>query len=141
MKPIFYLMCLVLIFFAAEAAPQNQNQDQINEALRKYEEAKKASRDFIASPRFTGSVREAAAGGDAVSQWSLGVQYESGQGIPQNSIKAYVWYSVAAAQGGDIWELASSARDAIGAKLAPSDLVKAQALAEKCFESNYQDCE
>jgi TPR repeat protein len=86
-------------------------------------------------------MKKAAEDGDAASQWALGIQYESGQGVPQNFIKAYVWYSLSAAQGELLWELASSARDDIGGKLAPSDLVIAQALAEKCFESNYKDCD
>lgn len=139
MKAISKFMCWLSVVLASSAFPQSQAE--INEALRKYEEAKEASEDFIASPEFTSSTKEAAERGDAGSQWSLGAQYESGQGIPQNYIKAYVWYSVSAAQGGDFRELASGARDTVGAKLSPSDLVRAQALAEKCFESNFKDCD
>ena len=139
MKTTTKLVCLLFVFLAADALPQSQ--EEINELHQKSQEIRKASLAFLASPKSINMMKEAAESGDAGSQWSLATQYESGQGIPQNYIKAYIWYSVSAAQGGLFVDVASSARDAIGAKMAPSDLLNAQALAEKCFESNYKDCD
>jgi len=132
---------LVVCCIALGNSALAQNQAEIDAAMRSYEQAKARSEEFLARPSVTRSFREAAESGDAASQWSLGSQYETGQGFPQNYVRAYVWYSVAAAQGGDFREVAASARDAVGAKLSASDLVTAQALATKCFESSFKDCD
>lgn len=41
----------------------------------------------------------AAKQGDAKAQSNLGVMYAKGEGIPENSIRAYVWWSMAKTQG------------------------------------------
>ena len=82
--------------------------------------------------------RLAADWGYANAQNSLGLMYFNGEGVPQNNIKAYVWWSVSAAQG---FEAAKGNRDIVAAKLTPQDLSAGQAIATKCFESNYKDCE
>ena len=82
--------------------------------------------------------RLAADQGYASAQSNLGVMYANGQGAPQNNVKAYVWWSVSAAQGN---EKAKGNRDIVAAKLTPQDLSKAQAIATKCFESKYKNCE
>jgi TPR repeat protein len=38
--------------------------------------------------------------GYAAAQYNLGSMYVTGSGVPENDLKAYVWFSVAAAQGG-----------------------------------------
>jgi len=83
-------------------------------------------------------VKLSAEKGYAPSANLLASMYETGDGVPQNYMRAYVWYSVFAAQGGIF---APGDRDRIGSTLSPQDLSKAQALATKCFESNYKDCE
>jgi len=131
------LICLGVVL-TSNAFSQNPD---INGLIRKRDEARAASEEFLARPSTTQDFREAAESGDAFSQWSLGLAYESGQGVPQNYMRAYVWYSVAAAQGGDLRELAADSRDVVGTYLAATDLVAAQALATKCFESEYKDCD
>jgi TPR repeat protein len=64
--------------------------------------------------------------------------YQLGEGVEQNYAKAYVWFSVAAAQGRAD---SASARDRIISQLSPQELDQAQAQATRCFESNYQDCD
>jgi len=68
----------------------------------------------------------------------LGFMYRDGQGVPQNDARAYMWWSVLAAQGE---ESSRSYRDSIAAKLTPEQLAQGQDMATKCFESNDQDCE
>ena len=75
--------------------------------------------------------------GNASAQYLLGDMYVNGHGVPQNYLKAYVWFSLSAAQ----LVVGTEERNIIGAKLTPSDLSIAQAIATKCFESNYKDCE
>ena len=61
-----------------------------------------------------------------------------GDGVPQNNVRAYVWLSVAAAQGN---EGARINRDIISERLTPEQLARGQDMATRCFESDYQDCE
>ncbi|MNL80693.1 hypothetical protein D3C87_2076090 [compost metagenome] len=57
--------------------------------------------------------------------------YARGNGLPQDFKMAYVWYSVAAANGN---MGASTSRDEAAKELAPAALVDAQALAGEYFE-------
>ena len=76
--------------------------------------------------------------GNARGQFNLGFMYANGEGVPQNNVRAYVWFSVSAAQG---YETGKNQRDMISELLTPSQLVQTQQIATKCFESGYQDCE
>jgi TPR repeat protein len=80
--------------------------------------------------------RLAAEQGHATAQNNLGAMYALGEGVPQNYTKAYVWSSVAVAQG-----TLAVVRDIAAAKLTPQDLSKAQAIASRCFESKFKDCD
>jgi TPR repeat protein len=64
--------------------------------------------------------------------------YENGIGVTQSYSKAYVWFSVSVAQG---YILGIADRDEIAVKLTPEDLSTAQAIASRCFESKFKDCE
>ena len=64
--------------------------------------------------------------------------YANGRGVPQNNVRAYVWWSVAAAQG---HEDARGNRDIVSDELTPEQLARGQETATRCFESDYQDCE
>ena len=57
--------------------------------------------------------------GDATAQTNLGVMYAIGAGLRQNNVRAYAWFSVAAAQGD---EDARSKRDIISETLTPEQL-------------------
>ena len=76
--------------------------------------------------------------GFANAQYNLGVMYDDGEGVPQNNVRAYVWWSVAAAQG---FEDARFNRDIISETLTPEQRARGQDMATRCFESDYQDCE
>ena len=43
----------------------------------------------------------AAAQGDARAQTNLGVLYQNGQGMPEDYVRAYMWYSLAATHSPD----------------------------------------
>jgi TPR repeat protein len=75
--------------------------------------------------------------GPTVSR-QLGLMYATGEGVPQNNLRAYVWWSVAAAQGN---EDARGNRDRMADRLTPEQLARGQDMATRCFESDYQDCE
>ena len=63
--------------------------------------------------------------------------YAIGEGVPENDIRAYVWWSVAKA-GGD--ESAKGNLDILKKIITKEQMAKAQELAAKCYESDYKDC-
>jgi len=65
------------------------------------------------------------------------LSYATGEGVTQNNLRAYVWFSVAAAQGD---RQAKLARETAYSQLTAQGLEQAQALATSCFESNFKDC-
>ena len=64
--------------------------------------------------------------------------YNDGIGVPQNAVMAYIWLSVAAAQGN---EEARANRDKAVIQLTPEQLARGQDIAARCFASDYKDCE
>jgi len=82
--------------------------------------------------------RKAADQGDADAQYNLGIKYYEGGGVPENNIRAYVWWSMAKTQG---HKNAAHNIDALKPKMTPQQIADGQALAAKCYESNYKDCD
>ena len=70
-----------------------------------------------------------------MTQFKLGLSYERGLGIPANFVKAFVWSSMAKTQG---HKTAAISIDALTSNDAKADR---QALAAKCYASNYKDCD
>jgi len=64
--------------------------------------------------------------GIAVAQSNLGYMYAHGQGVAQDFAEAYLWLSVAAAQGGAD---AADNRDDIARQMTPDQIAEAQRLA------------
>ena len=62
----------------------------------------------------------------------------NGDGVPENNIHAYVWLSMAKTQGSPD---AASNLDIVKSQMTKQQIVQGQALAAKCFESNYKDCD
>ena len=79
--------------------------------------------------------RRAAESGDASAQKNLGAMYGKGQGVPQNSIEAYVWSSIAANSGD---EGAMNNRDFAASKLSTEDLETALKRAAELYEEIQQ---
>lgn len=71
---------------------------------------------------------KAAERGVVDSQFNLGVLFESGQGLPKNVNDAFVWYSIAAAQGD---QFAKTRIEVLKSTLDPADLVSAAARVKK----------
>jgi TPR repeat protein len=82
--------------------------------------------------------RKAADQGDADAQYNLGIMYARGEGVPENSIRAYVWWSMGKTQGN---AMAAGNIDKLKSKMTPQQIADGQALATKCYESNYKDCD
>ena len=67
--------------------------------------------------------------GSFIAQWSLGIVYERGQGVPQDYVEAHKWYNLAASH--DIDSLAGKSRDLLAAKMTPAQIAEAQKLARE----------
>ena len=81
---------------------------------------------------------KAAEQGDTLAQASLGVMYDNGDGVPENDIKAYVWYSISETNGS---EEGKNNLKILEPQMTNDQIVKAQKLATKCYESNYKECD
>jgi len=72
--------------------------------------------------------RKAADQGNADAQYGLGLLYFKGLGVPQNYAIAHMWLNLGAAGGN---EEAANYRDALTAKMAPTQIAEAQKLARE----------
>ena len=61
--------------------------------------------------------------GEMVAQWSLGVMYERGRGVPKDSVQAYRWNTLAAAKG---LKEAVKGRDLLEKRMTPAQIADAQ---------------
>ena len=68
----------------------------------------------------------------------LGTRYAIRKDVAENSIRAYIWWSMAKTQG---LANASKGIDILKPKMTPKQLADGQALSAKCYESNYKDCD
>ena len=75
--------------------------------------------------------------GNARAQYSLGWMYDNGQGVPQDYVRAHMWYNLSASTGD---EDAATSRNLVGILMTPSQIEEAQKLARECAAQNYQGC-
>ncbi len=79
---------------------------------------------------------KAAKQGHAEAQHWLGRVYKNRRGVPQNNIYAYMWLSIADTNGVGAGIFIKS----LTKNMSSEDIAKAQALATKCLDTNYQAC-
>ena len=82
-------------------------------------------RDYATALRL---IRPLAEQGDANAQYNLGVFYDNGLGVPQDKVRAYMWFNLSAAQGR---EGAAAFRDLIARRMTPAQIAEAQKLARE----------
>ncbi len=82
--------------------------------------------------------RMAAKQGFSMAQNNLADIYGKGGGVPVNKIKSYLWYSLAKTNG---YRPAKQSVEIMKNRMTHEQIAKAQALAKRCFESNYKDCD
>jgi TPR repeat protein len=86
--------------------------------------------------------RLAAEQGHTSAQGNLGFMYGKGVGVPQDYIEAYKWLSLAARAVGpasvsqkEVTDAAAEARDALAARMTPTQIAKSQKLVSAWFRS------
>ena len=78
-------------------------------------------------------VRKAAVQGHADAQYNLGAMYAQGNGVPQDYVRAYMWWSLSAANStSDAQKVAADNRDSVAARMTAAQLVEAQQLLQQC---------
>ena len=78
-------------------------------------------------------ISKAAEQGYAAAQLNLGAMYYNNRGVPENDVQAYMWWSIAKAQG-DV--LAADWLDDVKERMIPTMITKAQALAAEWWEKH-----
>jgi TPR repeat protein len=82
--------------------------------------------------------RVMAAQGNAKAQHLVGVMYHRGEGVARNSVRAFAWFSLAAAHGDR--KAKAKLRD-MSQTMTPEELAQARDMAQACEASNYRQCE
>jgi hypothetical protein len=82
-------------------------------------------RDYATALRL---IRPLAEQGDANAQYNLGVFYDNGLGVPQDKVRAYMWFNLSAAQGR---EGAAAFRDLIARRMTSAQIAEAQKFAHE----------
>lgn len=86
--------------------------------------------------------RKAAAQGYAGPQNNLGLIYERGRGVRKDVVRALMWYTLAAVLlNGDEKKTAVKRRDHLVAQMTATQIEQAQKLAQRCQESQFQECD
>jgi uncharacterized protein len=79
--------------------------------------------------------RKVADQGDAYGQIFLGLMYRDGQGVPQDYIRAHMWFNLAALGTSPPWfgfqDHVVKNRDEVAAKMTPAQIADAQRMASE----------
>lgn len=116
------------------AADQGFATAQFNLA-RQYEEGIGAPQNFREAARL---YELAAKQGVSAAQNNLGVLYTNGQGVPKDPVKANMWYLIAAAFGDD---RGLDNREITTGNLTSAQQSRSEVLANRCIDSQFQDCD
>lgn len=92
--------------------------------------------------------RQSAKQGDEIGQHNLGCMYQEGKGVDLDNIQAYKWFYIADKNGSKNSkymlvevEKAMKKKDRTKGKIkTKKDIAEAIELANRCIESNYEDC-
>ena len=114
LKHTFVAITLGLSFATVAAAGPLEDADA---ALKR--------RDYATAVRLN---RPLAEQGNANAQYNLGTFYDNGLGVPLDKVRAYMWFSLSAAQGR---EGAAAFRDLIARRMTPAQIAEAQKLARE----------
>ena len=76
--------------------------------------------------------------GNAKAQSVLGAMYRRGQGVSRSPVRAFLWFSRAAARGD---AQAKAELREVSQTMTPEELSQAREMAQACEASNYRSCE
>src|SRR5262245_18138200 len=97
------------------------------------------SRDYAMAVKL---FRSLAKQGHARAQNNLGMLYRDGLGIPQDFVRAHMWYSVSTVTlSGDNGLRAMKNRDVLASRMTTSQLKKSHEMARRCQETKFKECD
>jgi TPR repeat protein len=76
--------------------------------------------------------------GNPKAQSVIGVMYRKGEGVARNSLRAFMWFSLAAARGD---AKAKAELHEVSRDMTPAEISQAQEMMQTCEASNYRQCE
>ena len=79
--------------------------------------------------------RQLAELGHARAKFNLGIMFAFGEGVPQDFVRAYLWFNIAAAQGD---KTAQKGRDLIVSQMTPDQIAEAQRMAREWIAKHQQ---
>ena len=82
--------------------------------------------------------RPLAAKGNAKAQHLIGVMYHRGEGVARSSVRAFAWFSLAAAHGDSD---ARAKLTEVSKTMTPDELSQGREMAQACEASDYRNCE
>ena len=86
--------------------------------------------------------RSRAEQGNARAQNNLGGMYTQGRGVPQDFIRAHMWFNVAAAAlSGDEGKAAMKNRDHVASQMTAAQIGQAEVMARRCQQSQFKECD
>jgi hypothetical protein len=84
---------------------------------------------------------QAAAQGHGKAQANLGFLYGLGHGVPQDPVRSYMWFSLAAENStGKTHASSKDLRDTASQMLTPAQILAAQRLSQQCRAQQFKDC-
>lgn len=85
--------------------------------------------------------QKSAAQRHADAQYNLGLLYAYGRGVPQDYVRAYMWWSLAAAHSkGKEEESEESILAKVARRMTPAQIAEAQRLSQRCQAQQYTGC-
>ena len=82
--------------------------------------------------------RPLAAKGNAKAQHLIGVMYHKGEGVARSSVRAFAWFSLAAAHGDSD---AKAKLMEVSKAMTSDELSQGKEMAQACEASDYRNCE
>jgi len=76
--------------------------------------------------------------GNPKAQSVIGVMYRKGEGVARNSLRAFMWFSLAAARGD---AKAKAELHEVSRDMTPAEISQAREMMQTCEASNYRQCE
>jgi TPR repeat protein len=126
-----YKEALRLLLIAAKKG----NQGAQNDLGMMYRDGIGVARDYKEAMKW---YRLAAEKNYAAALYNISSMYAEGLGVTQDFARAYMWVSLAAAQN---LPDAMNYRDTISKRMTAQQIAETQAMARKCQESNYKQCD
>jgi uncharacterized protein len=97
----------------------------------------KAQEDYVKALKW---YQKAAAQRHADAQYNLGYLYAYGRGVPQDYVRAYMWWNLAAQSTSNAEESEESILDKVARRMTPAQIAEAQRLSQQCQSQQYTKC-